>query len=400
MSGSPQPATARGSVKLGRGEGRRSTQARRPPPPTAAAACPLLGGGLYGVLRPRPSSPARRSGSRRRDRPRTPPAGTAAAAPAPRSRSRCSATPAPPATAWTGSRRRPARCSPAALAEQADRRVHLRAFAKVGARSSDLAGQVDRGPADRARRRGHPDRRQRRHPPGAAGPVGAPPLRGAYAGCATPASRSWSAPAPTSARSGRSRRRCKQVARTWSRRLAAAQTIAVVEAGGRTVSLGTILGPEFDAAPALLFGPDRFHPSADGYARWPPCCCRRCWPRSAWSREEEAAPEACRGEGVLPIGRGRGPGRPRPPAPSSTAPRSAAPAAASAGSGWSCGTAAARPRPTGEAPDDAPEHRAASAASCPRKCAESAAVAAGCGNCCRLEACLRELLPTRRISPS
>ena len=57
----------------------------------------------------------------------------------------------------------------------------------------------------------------------------------------------------------------KQVARTWSRRLAAAQTIAVLESGGRTVSLGSILGPEFAAAPALLFGPDQFHPSVAGY---------------------------------------------------------------------------------------------------------------------------------------
>ena len=46
----------------------------------------------------------------------------------------------------------------------------------------------------------------------------------------------------------------KQVARTWSRRLAAAQTITVVENGGRSISLGDILGPEFDAAPALLRG--------------------------------------------------------------------------------------------------------------------------------------------------
>lgn len=56
------------------------------------------------------------------------------------------------------------------------------------------------------------------------------------------------------------------VARHWSRVLATAQTIAVVEAGGRTVSLGDVLGPEFAAAPHLLFGPDRFHPSAEGYA--------------------------------------------------------------------------------------------------------------------------------------
>jgi lysophospholipase L1-like esterase len=58
----------------------------------------------------------------------------------------------------------------------------------------------------------------------------------------------------------------RQLARRWSQRLAAAQTIACVEAGARTVSLGSLLGPEFAAAPSELFGPDRFHPSATGYA--------------------------------------------------------------------------------------------------------------------------------------
>lgn len=57
------------------------------------------------------------------------------------------------------------------------------------------------------------------------------------------------------------------VARRWSRMLAAAQTIAVVEAGGRSVSLGDLLGPEFAAAPREMFSADRFHPSASGYAR-------------------------------------------------------------------------------------------------------------------------------------
>jgi lysophospholipase L1-like esterase len=57
----------------------------------------------------------------------------------------------------------------------------------------------------------------------------------------------------------------RQVARRWSRRLAAAQTIAVVESGGRSVSLGSLLGPDFDREPGLLFGPDRFHPSPAGY---------------------------------------------------------------------------------------------------------------------------------------
>jgi lysophospholipase L1-like esterase len=57
------------------------------------------------------------------------------------------------------------------------------------------------------------------------------------------------------------------IARRTSRRLAAAQTIATVEAGGRTVSLGDLLGPEFYERPKELFSSDRFHPSAAGYAR-------------------------------------------------------------------------------------------------------------------------------------
>jgi lysophospholipase L1-like esterase len=56
------------------------------------------------------------------------------------------------------------------------------------------------------------------------------------------------------------------LARRWSRQLAAAQTIAVVSAGGHTVSLGDLLGPEFAAAPDRMFGADRFHPSVEGYA--------------------------------------------------------------------------------------------------------------------------------------
>ncbi|MEV0896246.1 SGNH/GDSL hydrolase family protein [Actinoplanes sp. NPDC049802] len=57
------------------------------------------------------------------------------------------------------------------------------------------------------------------------------------------------------------------LARRWSRQLAAAQTIAVVEAGGRTVSLGDLLGPMFEANPGRMYSEDRFHPSAEGYAR-------------------------------------------------------------------------------------------------------------------------------------
>ena len=55
------------------------------------------------------------------------------------------------------------------------------------------------------------------------------------------------------------------LARHLSRRLAKQQTIAVVNAGGRTVSLGDLIGPTF-AARRDMFAEDRFHPSAKGYA--------------------------------------------------------------------------------------------------------------------------------------
>ncbi|GGM16883.1 SGNH/GDSL hydrolase family protein [Dactylosporangium sucinum] len=55
------------------------------------------------------------------------------------------------------------------------------------------------------------------------------------------------------------------LARRWSRQMATAQTIAVVEAGGRTVSLGDLLGELFYADPDRMFSFDRFHPSGAGY---------------------------------------------------------------------------------------------------------------------------------------
>jgi len=58
----------------------------------------------------------------------------------------------------------------------------------------------------------------------------------------------------------------RTVAARWSRRLAAAQTVAVVEAGGIAVSLGDLLVRDFTEQPHL-WSDDRFHPSADGYRR-------------------------------------------------------------------------------------------------------------------------------------
>ncbi len=93
----------------------------------------------------------------------------------------------------------------------------------------------------------------------------------------------------------------KWLARRWSRQIAAAQMIGVVEAGGRSVSLGNLLGPDFEANPAELFGPDQFHPSEQGYAAAAAavlpslCAALGLWP------ESDELPDGRRGEGVLPI---------------------------------------------------------------------------------------------------
>jgi lysophospholipase L1-like esterase len=184
------------------------------------------------------------------------------------------------------------------VAVRADRRVHLREFAVVGARSSDLGGQVDRalpiepdvaviliGANDvthmvpPARSVGYLAEAVRRlQEAGISVLVGTCPDLGTVKPIAPP---------------------LRQVARTWSRRVAAAQTIAVLECGGRTVSLGSILGPEFAAAPALFFGPDRFHPSAVGYHSLAAVLLPSTLAALDLVPEDEAEPQ--RGEGVLPI---------------------------------------------------------------------------------------------------
>jgi lysophospholipase L1-like esterase len=58
----------------------------------------------------------------------------------------------------------------------------------------------------------------------------------------------------------------RTVAQRWSRQLARKQTIAVVGAGGRAVSLGDLLGNLFTENRDIMFGLDRFHPSETGYA--------------------------------------------------------------------------------------------------------------------------------------
>lgn len=186
------------------------------------------------------------------------------------------------------------------LAWHADRRAHLQVFCKVGAQSADLAGQVDialgTGPdaavimigANDVTHRVLPsvsvrhlvEAVQRLHDADVAVIVGTCPDLGTVR------------PIPQPLRA---------VARAWSRRLAAAQTIAVVEAGGRTVSLGSVLGPEFAAAPALFFGPDKFHPSAAGYRSMASVLVPSLLAALGLAPDDESEPVALRGEGVLPI---------------------------------------------------------------------------------------------------
>jgi lysophospholipase L1-like esterase len=91
------------------------------------------------------------------------------------------------------------------------------------------------------------------------------------------------------------------LARRWSRGLAAAQAVAVVDAGGRAVSVGSILGPEFAAAPGDLFSEDRFHPSPAGYARAAAALLPSLLSALGLSSEEEERPDPLRGDDVLPV---------------------------------------------------------------------------------------------------
>jgi lysophospholipase L1-like esterase len=154
------------------------------------------------------------------------------------------------------------------LAALARRPVRLTVVAVVGAESRDLDGQIDRllattpvphaavimvgandvthrlNPSDSVRALDRAVRRLRER--GTAVVVGTCPDLGTVEPIPQP---------------------LRYLARRWSRQLAAAQTVAVVEAGGRTVSLGDLLGPEFVARPRVMFSADRFHPSGAGYAQ-------------------------------------------------------------------------------------------------------------------------------------
>jgi lysophospholipase L1-like esterase len=92
------------------------------------------------------------------------------------------------------------------------------------------------------------------------------------------------------------------LARRWSRDLAAAQTVAVVGAGGRTVSLGDLLGPQFATLSHEMFSPDRFHPSPAGYARVASALLPSlCDALGLWSSPVDHRPDSVLGERVGPV---------------------------------------------------------------------------------------------------
>ncbi|MWA06274.1 SGNH/GDSL hydrolase family protein [Actinomadura sp. LD22] len=91
------------------------------------------------------------------------------------------------------------------------------------------------------------------------------------------------------------------IARRASRQLAAAQTIAVVEQGARSVSLGDLLGREFAADPISMFSEDRYHPSARGYAAAAAAVLPSMAHALGLEPDLEALPDPRLGEGVLPV---------------------------------------------------------------------------------------------------
>ncbi|MGB7448508.1 MAG: SGNH/GDSL hydrolase family protein [Ornithinimicrobium sp.] len=93
----------------------------------------------------------------------------------------------------------------------------------------------------------------------------------------------------------------RALAQRWSRDLAAAQTVAVVEAGGRTVSIGDLIGPDFHELPEL-FSADRFHPSSAGYARAAAAMLPSVLDALGESTADSGRPlDHRRGEGVEPL---------------------------------------------------------------------------------------------------
>ena len=186
------------------------------------------------------------------------------------------------------------------LAHIAARPVRVTSKARVGARSSGLERQLDAGlsarpdvtvviigandvthavrPSDAVRQLDAAVRRLRAA--GSAVVVGTCPDLGAIQPILPP---------------------LRQIARAMARRMAAAQTITVVEAGGVAVSLGELpqLTQVLLPLPHELFGADRFHPSVTGYASMVAALLPAVADSmGVWDGEDDDIPDA-----VLPISR-------------------------------------------------------------------------------------------------
>ena len=196
----------------------------------------------------------------------------------------------------------------AALAAHSGRPLLLANVARVGACSDRLAEQVDalladgpeHAPQVAAIMIGANDVTHRMSPTDAARCLGDAVLRLRAAGCQVVVGT-----CPDLGTIRPIQVPLRWLARRWSRRLAALQARAVYEAGGRSVPIGALLGPEF-AARAELFGPDRFHPSAEGYATAAaavlPALAAAVWQitRSASPEPASAAPSETAGNAPSP----------------------------------------------------------------------------------------------------
>lgn len=186
------------------------------------------------------------------------------------------------------------------VAEAADRRVYLTSVAKVGAQSKDLQGQIDRvlplephvavifiGANDVTH--AVPIRTSVRLLDQALRRLRDADVEVVLATCPDLGTIEPLAPP------------LRQFARAWSRKLAAAQATTAVESGSRAVALASILTSEFQRLSDLLFGPDRFHPSAAGYARMTSAVLPTVLAALGVAAEEDTGPEIGRGEAVLPL---------------------------------------------------------------------------------------------------
>lgn len=186
------------------------------------------------------------------------------------------------------------------LAEAADRRVYLAAVPQVGAQSKDLMGQIDRvlpmephvaaifvGVNDVTH--SVPVRTSTRLLASAIGRLREHGVEVVVATCPDLGTIEPLAPP------------LRQLARVWSRKLAAAQAATALEEGGRSVALASILSSEFSRLSDVLFGPDRFHPSPAGYARMSSVVLPTILAALGLPPDEDVQPEYGRGEALLPV---------------------------------------------------------------------------------------------------